>query len=645
MTEMAAATTGEARPAGDRADAGAPPIGAHRLVSNGRSSALIRPAGEIDWWCAPRFDSPPLLWSLLEAGGSAARWEGARMTNAAGPPAGPVARTALMIDGLGVECLDGILTDPASTLLVRLVRLLPSPRTTTARPGSIVHVVSLGGFDQARATWSAGHSPGATGAIAAGMDAGGDLSVMVMGGTSTVDAQGTVRTTVAVGSEWSGVAVGIAAAGGPAAPAPEIADLAARLERAEADATAKLRALRLPRVHPARAEDAMAVLRACTYQPTGAAIASPTTSLPEAPGADRQFDYRYCWLRDAALAVSVASLLGDRQAAADYLGFVRRMADDDATPPPLVSITGDRTPEEREVPGVAGWAGSQPIRVGNAAASQVQYDAIGIVLEAVSVHLQTGGSLDRETWAMIKGIADRAADEPPCPSNGIWEFRDEAWLVCADIGRWLTFDRAIWIARGWRPLTRRRHWKKARDAARTRVLGAIGDDGRLPQTYDAPYRADASTLLVPLMGMLDRNDPRAHRLVDTVLADLGAWPFLYRYEPDGSDGFDGTEGAFVPVSWWAVSALAGLGRVDEARQRLDAMCSALPLLLAEEVDPATGAGRGNVPLLWSHVEAARALYILDAAERRARWGAAGLWCWRIGRYLSMRWGRPYAQKG
>jgi len=369
-------------------------------------------------------------------------------------------------------------------------------------------------------------------------------------------------------------------------------------------------------------------------------VASPTTSLPEAPGGDRQWDYRYCWLRDAGLAASVAALLGQREAAKGYLRFVRAVAGGAVPRTPLVTLRGGPVPPERELDGVSGWAGSRPVRVGNGAAGQIQYDALGLVLEAVSVYLQTGGGLEEDTWRLVRAIADEVATEPARPSSGIWELRDERSLTSGDIGRWLALDRVIWIARGWRPLARRRHWKRARAQIRDRVLGALGSDGRLPQTYDEdPPRADASALMVPMFGMLARSDRRAHALVDAVLADLGAGHFLYRYEPDGEDGLAPGEGAFLPVTWWAVSALASLGRVEEARARLDQLCARLPRLLAEEVDPMTGAGLGNVPLVWSHMELARALYVLAAAERRARWGPVGLWAWRLARYARLRWGR------
>jgi hypothetical protein len=120
------------------------------------------------------------------------------------------------------------------------------------------------------------------------------------------------------------------------------------------------------------------------------------------------------------------------------------------------------------------------------------------------------------------------------------------------------------------------------------------------------------------------------------IAGLGAGPYLYRYPPGGDDSFRGVEGSFTPMSWWAVAALAQTGRLDEAEARVDALCAALPALLAEEVDPARGASLGNVPLVWSHIEAARTMYILDAEARRARYGTAGLWVWRLARYLKLR---------
>lgn len=267
----------------------------------------------------------------------------------------------------------------------------------------------------------------------------------------------------------------------------------------------------------------------------------------------------------------------------------------------------------------------------------MQHDALGLLLEGISVHLQTGATLDDDSWSLVRAAADRAASAARGPTSGIWELREPRDLLSADIGRWICLDRAIWIARGWRPWTRRRHWKQAREELRSRVLGAIDTDGGLPQAYDGAACPDASALMAVVFGMLSHRDPRADRLVQATIDRLGVGPYLYRYEPGGDDGFAGKEGVFLPVCWWAVSALAIVGRLEEARARADALCARLPRLLAEEVDPDTGESLGNIPLVWSHAEAARAMYVLDAASLRARFGTAALWAWRILRYARLRW--------
>jgi hypothetical protein len=626
------AAAGEQAAAGDPAGVGEPasaPIGAHRLIGDGRSTALIRPDAEIDWWCAPEMDSPPLAWSLLDGTGAAARWGGARMVTVDPRPAGPTARTLVRIEAATVECWDGLLwQDGGGTVLVRAVRCAKQPLDVT-------HELRLGGFDAGFADWE-----GATVTV-------GEAKITVHGGLSSADGQALRTRLRAPSGTWAVLTVGVDATPPDEPPQQVVAKLAAA-EQAESDALA---GAKLPRVHPERAADALAVLRACTYRPTGMVVASPTTSLPEAPGGDRQFDYRYSWLRDTGLAVSVAALLGQVRLAEQYLGTIVEILDEEPLPfAPLRTVRGDATPEEREISGVAGWLGSRPIRVGNAAASQTQYDALAMLVEAISVHVQMGGRLLDGAWALVVKIADAIAteviDERDVPAeNGIWEVREPRPFLSSDIGRWMALDRAIWVARGWSPRTPRGHWKRARRSVRDRVLQAMDERGRLPQAYgDPPSRADGSNLMAAVFHLVEARDPRSRRLVDAVLDSLGSGPFVYRYEPGGQDGFGGREGAFVPVSWWAVAALAGVGRLEEATVRTDAMCRLLPRLLAEEVEPATGQGLGNVPLVWSHMEAARALYVLDAAVRRRRWGVVGLGVWRITRFLQARRARPDQQE-
>ncbi|MBW3639205.1 MAG: hypothetical protein KY451_05070 [Actinobacteria bacterium] len=615
--------------AGSVAATWAPPLATLRLLGDGRSVAMLAPDATVQWWCAPDFDDLPLCWRLLDPSGSAARFPALQYVDADDAPAGASA-TTLLRDRIGVvEVRDAIVAVGDGVALVRLLRRAGS---SSAQRGAVEHELRLGGFDAPSASWS-GDGPAATASLAARGEA---RSLRVHGGEHEVRGDVLVTRLDVSGHRWTALVVAV-----DAELDADAESLLSQIDEQDATERRRLEDCALPSMHPDRALDALAVIRACTSRASGAVVAAPTTGLPEAPGHDRQFDYRYTWLRDASLSTAVAALLGKGEDARRYLEFVHRAWGDlDLLTQPVLDLRGGPVPDERSVEGVSGWAASQPILVGNGASGQKQYDSLGLFAEAVSVHVQVGGKLDGHTWTLVKRLADQiAADRPDevKDSNGIWEMRERKPLVDGDIGRWLLLDRALWIARGWRPWTRRSHWKRARDTIGGRILSAIDGEGLLPQVYgQQPATADASALMAVAFGLLDGADPRAARLVDALLDKLGAGPYLYRYPPGGDDGFTGTEGAFLPMSFLVVTALAQLGRVQEAEQRLDRLCSALPRLLSEEIDPQTGELLGNVPLVWSHAELARAIYVVDAAKRRERWGTAASLAWRLQRYVRLR---------
>ena len=616
-------------------DAHRPPIGSHRLLGRGRGCALIRPDAEIDWWCPNRFDAEPAMWSLLDAEGGCSRWVGALAATWDGRPAGPTARGVIRIGDRRVETWDGLVARGRGTLLVRLVRADGDARA--AVPLRVSNDVALGGFESAWCEWRVDDAP-RSGATEACRTAGA-VTFTVVGGRCASRDGVSLRVDVDVDARrWRGFAI---AADVDAAVLPEPDGLVELMQAAEADDDRSMSRVLLPRVHPSRGTDALRVLHALTDADTGAPAASATTSLPEAVGGDRQFDYRFSWLRDSGLAVATAALLGHVDASQDYVRFVARLLDRAGEHlGPLTTTSGDAVPAERSLPWIAGWGGSRPVRVGNEAAAQRQLDAVATVVEAVSVHVQCGGRMDRTTWSVVERMADLLVKAPEGASSGIWEFREPARLTSEELARWIGLHRAVRMLRWYRPWMRRPDWVRGRDAARARVEAAYDEaSGMLRRSVDDDaVVADAATLMAALCGFWPARDRRTHRLVTATVRALENGAFLYRYLPF-DDGFRGVEGAFVPASWWAVGALAAVGEVGEAERRADSMCAQLPPLQPEEWDVEAGTGLGNTPLLWSHMEAARALYLLQAARIRRRHGRVVLGAWRAGRYLRLRIGR------
>lgn len=587
------------------------------------------------------------MWSLLDADGGRSRWVGASAVTWDGPPAGPALRAVVRIDGQRVHTWDGLLALDGGSLLVRLVK-------AEAAPTRLEGELAIGRFGAGWHDWRVDGD--GTAADHFRLVAGDDVSVRVDRHRLRLDVPCTPQ-------RWTGFAV---AAADPAregsTDAPQrplhrvggthaVDELVELMDAAERSERTAMSSVRLPHHHRARATDALRVLRVLTDPATGAPVASSTTSLPEAPGEDRQFDYRFSWLRDSGLAVATAALLGQSDSAAKYLSFVGDLLDrysEHLTP--LTTTTGEQVPMEREVPSVAGWAESRPIRIGNEASGQRQLDSVAVVIEAVSVHVQCGGRMDRGTWSVVARLADLLADAPFEPTAGIWEFREPAYLSSEELARWFGLDRAVKLARWYRPWLRRSArvtaWVRGRDLARARVEAAIDPaTGLLPQRLQpsplspgAVVVTDAAALIAALTGFFPADDERAVRLVRGTIASLEQGPFLYRYLPF-DDGFRGREGAFVPASWWAVGALAAIGDVEEAERRADAMCAVLAPLQPEEWDVEAGEGLGNMPLLWSHMEAARALYLLQAARIRKRYGRIGLGLWRLSRFARLRLSR------
>jgi GH15 family glucan-1,4-alpha-glucosidase len=362
-------------------------------------------------------------------------------------------------------------------------------------------------------------------------------------------------------------------------------------------------------------------LRLLTYSPSGAPVAAPTTSLPERCGGVRNWDYRFAWPRDASIGIGAFLGVGKTEEARLFVAWLLHASRlDRPRLPVLLSLDGRHPRPEREFEGWPGYAASTPVRVGNGAASQHQLDGYGWVLDAAWLLTQSGHRLYSETWRAMRGFADCVARRWMEPDAGIWEIRDDAaHHVHSKLMGWLALDRALRIAdeRG-APRRQVRRWRAGRDAIAEEVarLGVDQQRGCYTRSYGSAD-LDAALLVLPLLGFEPPESARTRGTIEAIRGELGAGgPLLYRYPP-GEDGLEGTEGAFLPCSFWLVQALAKTGQNQEASQLLGELVAlATPLgLYGEELDPVTLRHLGNFPQALSHASFVQAALALRSAVR------------------------------
>ena len=363
-------------------------------------------------------------------------------------------------------------------------------------------------------------------------------------------------------------------------------------------------------------------LRLLTYSPSGAPVAAPTTSLPEAIGGIRNWDYRFAWPRDASIGIGAFLGVGKHDEARMFLAWLLHASRlDRPRLPVLLTLHGKRPRTERTLGAWPGYRDSRPVRIGNGAATQHQLDNYGWVIDAAWLLANAGYRLFSETWRAMAGFADHVARHWREPDAGIWEIRgNEQHHVHSKLMAWLALDRALRIGET-HPLgiRRRRRWQTERDAIAQEVQSRGFNEARA--SYTRSYGSqdlDASILVLPLLGLEAPDAPRVHSTIKAIQHELDAGgPLIYRYPP-GRDGLPGTEGAFLPCAFWLVQALAKSGRVAEAEDRLAALVElATPLgLYAEEMDPTTHDHLGNYPQALTHAALVQAaIAVRDAPVR------------------------------
>src|SRR5215469_15009786 len=361
-------------------------------------------------------------------------------------------------------------------------------------------------------------------------------------------------------------------------------------------------------------------LKGLIYAPTGALLAAATTSLPETPGGERNYDYRYTWLRDSTFMLWGLYTLGLRRDANDFYNFLADLTEQESDLQIMYGIGGERELTEEILDHLGGYEGARPVRIGNAAWDQRQHDVWGVLLDSVYLHVRSRDRLDERRWPMLQRQVEAAIRHWREPDQGIWEVRGPAkHFTSSKILCWVALDRGSKLAalRGDADLAA--EWRRVADEIHADVC-ANGVDGRgvFCQHYETTA-LDASVLLVPLTGFLPPDDKRVRATVLAIADELTEDDLVLRYRVEETDdGFSGEEGTFTICSFWLVSALTEIGEVARARALCEKLLSyASPLLLyAEEIDPYSGRHLGNFPQAFSHLALINAVFHLIREDER-----------------------------
>jgi GH15 family glucan-1,4-alpha-glucosidase len=599
------------------------PIGDYALLSDCRSAALVSRDGSVDWLCFPRFDGPSVFCRLLDPAGG----------RFAIQPAGEFQASRRYADQTMV--LETTFTTPGGTaVLTDALALGPNERghgLGASSPGMLLRrLACTSGEIEAEVSYAPRPEYGlihpilvpVPGGLAA--RGGADRLLLSTSASFSVDgATATARIRLAAGQ-----AAAFALGHGQLADPPRAPWTAAEITGRLDDTVAGWRswsAIHQNYEGPWRdlVHHSGRVLQALTFAPTGAIVAAPTTSLPESVGGERNWDYRYTWVRDASLTMEALWVAACPDEANKFFTFLAYAAASQlrlgADLQIMFGVGGERDLTERALPQLAGWRGSRPVRVGNGAWLQRQLDVYGELLGAAQRLVDQLGELDPVTQRFLAAAADTAASRWQEKDQGIWEIRGEprdflySKLMC-----WVALDRAIALAPHLGAEGRVADWAAACDEIRAAILERGWNEraGAFTQAFGSED-LDASTLMLAITGFLPGDDPRMKATIDATAQRLtDQRGLVYRYL--AHDGLPGDEGTFLLCTFWLAQAQVLAGEVEGATATFERALTAINDvgLLAEEVDPRTGEMIGNFPQALSHIGLVNAAWAITQAQQR-----------------------------
>jgi GH15 family glucan-1,4-alpha-glucosidase len=570
------------------------------IIGDMSSCALVGRNGSIDWACFPRFDSPSIFGAILdETKGGQFRISATAIHNSTQRylPDTNVLETTFRTAGGAVTVVDFMPPPRAANKGV-------PPHTIHRIVRGVEGTVEVELIFQPRFNYGQGEVQIKTARHGVVASQEKERLALVSAVPLTIDSgTATARFTVEVGDEL----VFVAAYRMGSTPAVRAMDSAAELKRTVRfwqATTAKVEYTGQWREEVMRS---FLVLHLLTYSATGAIVAAATTSLPEHIGGSRNWDYRYCWLRDAAWTVGILARMGDPYEskafmqwtmAQSQLGIQRMQV--------LYGISTDSELHERELGHLEGYAGSSPVRIGNDAAFHRQIDVFGEVVLSVTAYHRYHGKLPKGGWALVQRLANLAAMMWRLPDRGIWEVRgEEQHFIYSKLMCWVALDRAVLLAQTYGYPGPVDWWQLEARQLRDDLLEHGWSDKK--QSFTQHYGTDAldaSALLIPFVGFLPLDDPRVRSTIRRVQQELSIGPFVRRYIPSQTDdGLDSEEGAFFLLGFWLIGALLAIGERDEALAQFHELMAHVNHLglMSEMIDPHTFQALGNFPQAFSHI--------------------------------------------